>query len=68
MANGNWPKAGKRAGRSTFYSMTMAGEAPESTPCPTLTTLPVFLKHSLLVLDTYEAAVHVYRGLSADGV
>jgi hypothetical protein len=43
-------------------------EAPESTPCPTLTTLPVFLKHSLLVLDTYEAAVHVCRGLSADGV
>jgi hypothetical protein len=42
--------------------------APESTPCPTLTTLPVFLKHSLLVLDTYEAAVHVYRGFSADGV
>jgi len=33
-----------------------------------LTTLPVFLKHSLLVLDTYKAAVHVYRGLSADGV
>jgi len=43
-------------------------EVPESTPCPTLTTLPVFLKHSLLVLDTYEAAVHVCRGLSADGV
>ena len=47
---------------------TAEREAPESTPCPTLTTLPVFLKHSLLVLDTYKAAVHVCRGLSADGV
>ena len=33
-----------------------------------LTTLPVFLKHSRLVLDTYKAAVHVCRGLSAEEV
>jgi len=44
------------------------GEAPESTPCPTLTTHPVSLKALPLVLDTYEAAVRVCRGLSAQGV
>jgi hypothetical protein len=43
-------------------------EAPESTPCPTLTTHPASLKALPLVLDTYEAAVRVCRGLSAQGV
>jgi hypothetical protein len=50
----------------TYGSRSTA--APESTPCPTLTTPPASLKALPLVLDTYEAAVRVCRGLSAQGV
>lgn len=53
--------------RNNNTTSTIVG-APESTPCPTLTTHPASLKALPLVLDTYEAAVRVCRGLSAQGV
>jgi hypothetical protein len=57
-----------RSNHASYVLAISLEAAPESTPCPTLTTLPVFLKHSRLVLDTYEAAVRVCRRLSAQGV
>jgi hypothetical protein len=41
-------------------------EAPESTPCPTLTTHPASLKALPLVLDTYEP-LYVCVGYSGWG-